>query len=196
MMELVARIVERELVAVDHEARFLDFVHTHQDRAVRLAWRLLGGGDDRAAEDVAQEAFLKAYRGLPRFRDDAALSTWFYRILVNEARSHRRWRAVRQRWTALWTAGDDEPDAAAPGAEPDPVLRRRLAATIERLPRGQREVFVLVYLEGFTLEQTAAQLGKALGTVKAHLHRALHAMRRELQDLRTAPPAARKESAS
>lgn len=193
VMALAARMIEREGVVDDHETRFLAFVQSHQERAVRVAWRLLGGGDDRAAEDVAQEAFLKAYRGLDRFRDDATLSTWFYRILVNEARSHRRWRAVRQRWGALWNGADAEPDAEAPSVETDPALRRRLGAAIERLPRGQREVFVLVYLEGFTLEQTAAQLGKALGTVKAHLHRGLHAMRRELQDLREAPPPARRE---
>ncbi len=175
-------MIDSQVVALDHETRFLDFVQTHQDRAVRLAWRLLGG-DDAAAQDVAQDAFLKAYRGLARFRDDASLSTWFYRILVNEARSYRRWRAVRQRWTSLWNGTDPEPEFAAPSVEADPILRRRLAAALEKLPRGQREVFVLVHLEGFTLEQTAVQLGKALGTVKAHLHRALHRLRAELHDI-------------
>ncbi|MEO8603324.1 MAG: RNA polymerase sigma factor [bacterium] len=177
-------MVEIEAVDVDRESRFVDFVDAHQERAVRVAWRLLGG-DAAAAEDVAQEAFLKAHRGLAQFRDDAALSTWFYRILLNEARSYRRWRAVRRRWTALWTAEDSEPVASTP--LPDPALQRRIAIALETLSPGQREVFVLVYLEGLTLEQCAVQLGKALGTVKAHLHRALHTLRGELQDLHEAP---------
>jgi RNA polymerase sigma-70 factor (ECF subfamily) len=181
-MELTARMIDSVVVALDHDTRFLSFVQAHQDRAVRMAWRLLGG-DAAAAEDVAQDAFLKAFRGLSNFRDDASLSTWFYRILVNEARSYRRWRGVRQRWTALWKPGEPEHDAPAPVVEGDPILRRRLAEALERLPRGQREVFVLVHLEGFTLEQTASQLGKALGTVKAHLHRALQHLREDLKDV-------------
>lgn len=188
-MELAARMVEIEAVSLDRETRFTEFVNAHQERAVRLAWRLLAG-DAAAAEDVAQEAFLKAHRGLAKFRDDAALSTWFYRILVNEARSYRRWRAVRRRWTALWSRDGTEVVAAA--VLPDPPLQRRIAAALELLSPGQREVFVLVYLEGFTLEQTAQQLGKALGTVKAHLHRALQTMRAELQDLHQSLPEAKR----
>lgn len=167
---------------LDREQRFFDLVETHQERAVRMAWRLIGG-DHAAAEDVAQQAFLKAYRGLYRFRDQASLTTWFYRILVNEARSHRRWRALRDRWQVVWS---DETTRSVPAStiNPDPALQRRLARSLDCLTHGQREVFVLVYLEGFTLEQTAAQLGKALGTIKSHLHRALETLRAELADLR------------
>ncbi len=167
---------------LDREQRFFDLVETHQERAVRMAWRLIGGDHD-AAEDVAQQAFLKAYSGLHRFRDDARLVTWFYRILLNEARSHRRWRALRDRWH-VW--GEDPTAVAAPTTIPDPALQRRLSGALDRLTRSQREVFVLVYLEDFTLEQTAAQLGKAIGTIKSHLHRALEILRTELADLR--PP--------
>jgi len=75
---------------------FEAFVAAHRDRAVGLAWRLVGG-DMAAAEDVAQEAFLRAHRGLDQFREEAKMSTWFYRILVNEAQRHLRWRWVRER---------------------------------------------------------------------------------------------------
>jgi len=173
--ELGARAVD-----TDQEERFLAFVNAHQDRAVRVAWRLLGG-DEAAAEDVAQEAFFKAYRALGRFREDASLATWFYRILVNQTRKHRRWRAVRDRWSTLF--GREEP-GSDPAASPDPILRHRIAAALERLPQGQREAFVLVYLEGFTLSEAAQQQGKALGTVKSHLHRALAKLRADLEDLR------------
>jgi len=178
-MEPIAQVLRVRAVSLEREQRFFAFVEAHQERAVRMAWRLIGGDQD-AAEDVAQQAFFKAYRGLDRFREDSKLTTWFYRILVNEARSHRRWRALRDRWHTVWDE-DATPDPAA-SAHPDPALRRRLAGALDLLARGQREVFVLVYLEGFTLEQTAAQLGKALGTVKSQLHRALRILREELAD--------------
>jgi len=161
------------------EARFAALVASHGERARRLAWRLVGG-DAAAAEDVAQEAFLRAYRSLPRFRGEAALSTWFYRILVRQAASHRRWRGLRERMGG-W--GDPEaPDPGAPAAG-DPALRRRIAAALDGLTRRQREVFVLIHLEGFTVRETAATLGRPEGTVKSHLHRALARLRAELSDL-------------
>jgi len=177
----IAPALQVRAEAHEREQRFFAFVEAQQERAVRLAWRLVGG-DYHMAEDIAQEAFLKAYRGLHRFREDATLSTWFYSILVNEARSHRRWRALRQRWHTVPV--DDDTADPDPSADPDPGLRRRLSAALNRLARGQREVFVLVYLEGFTLEQTAAQLRKSLGTVKSQLHRSLRILRAELADLR------------
>lgn len=175
---------------VDREERFRAFVDAHQDRAVRVAWRLLGGDDD-GAEDVAQEAFLRAYRALDRFRDDASMASWFYGILVNEARRWRRWRGVRSRWNALW-----DPDAADPNprATGDPGLRERIRSAVERLSAGQRECFVLVYLEGFTMAEAAQQLGKAEGTVKSHLHRALLALRDELADIHAYPERGGEES--
>lgn len=171
---------ETAAVETDLEARFTAFVETHRDRALRLAWRLVGG-DAAAAEDVTQEAFIRAYTGLGRFREEASLGTWFYRILVRQAASHHRWRQLRERWGGL---GDPEAPDPRPEAPGDPALRRRIAAALERLSRSQREVFVLMHLEGFTVQETAEITRKAAGTVKSHLHRALHALREELGDLR------------
>jgi RNA polymerase sigma-70 factor (ECF subfamily) len=168
----------------DLERRFDAFVNGYRDRAVRIAWRLLGR-DAGAAEDVAQEAFARAYRGLGGFRDDAKLSTWFYRILVNEVRRHQRWHALR----AAWASGDREPDAVPDPAtygdpdRPDPGLRRRIGDAIAALPRGQREVFVLVHLEGLTIAEAASATGRAVGTMKSHLHRGLASLRARLADL-------------
>jgi len=170
--------------------RFDAFVNEYRERAVRIAWRLLGS-DSAAAEDVAQEAFARAHRGLPRFRDDAKLSTWFYRILVNEVRRHQRWSGVRRRWHA----DDPEPDAVqdpktrGDAARPDPALRRRIGEAVRALPRGQREAFVLVHLEGLTIAEAANATGRAVGTMKSHLHRALASLRTRLADL--APTGAR-----
>jgi RNA polymerase sigma-70 factor (ECF subfamily) len=151
---------------------------SHRDRARRLAWRLLGGDQD-AAEDVVQDAFVKAYRALGRFREDASLETWFYRILVNQAHKHRRWSAVRQRWSAVW----DEEQAVAPPGAGDPALQRRITQALAKLTRRQREAFVLVHFEGFTVRETGNLLGAPEGTVKSHLQRALKALRIELADL-------------
>ena len=162
----------------DLEQRFETFVAAHRERAVRLAWRLLGG-DDAAAQDVVQDAFVRAYQGLGRFRGEASLDTWFYRILVRQAHNHRRWRAVRELWTSSY---EDPPDPVAAPAG-DPALRRQIAAALGALTHRQREAFVLVHIEGFTAREAAALMGSREGTVKSHLHRGLQHLRRELANL-------------
>jgi RNA polymerase sigma-70 factor (ECF subfamily) len=158
------------------EERFAAFAATRRDRALRLAWRLVGG-DEATAEDVTQEAFVRAYRALRRFRDEASLDTWFYRILVRQAYSHLRWRRVRERFAGPVPDEPPDPSPAAPG---DPVLRRRIADALAALPRAQRDAFVLVHLEGFSVRETADIMGRAQGTVKSHLHRALRSLRGRL----------------
>ncbi len=159
---------------------FARFAEARRERALRLAFRLLSG-DQATAEDVVQNAFFRAHRALAGFRGDASLDTWFYRILVREVQRQRRWQSLRN-----WFAAD--PDTAPEPLESrptgDPGLRRRIAAAFERLSAGQREAFVLVHLEELTITEAAAVLGKAVGTVKSHLHRALASLRAELGDLR------------
>lgn len=164
----------------DCETGFGAFFEAHVERARRLAWRLLGR-DEAAAEDVVQESFVKAYRARKSFRGEARLETWFYRIVVNQAHNHRRWRRLRERWTTPAQGDEVDPSGVGPG---DPGLRRRIGNALERLSRLQREVFALVHLEGFTVRETAAILGRSEGTVKTHLHRALSSLRDELADLR------------
>jgi len=166
----------------DLEQSFEAFVVSHRERAVRLAWRLVGG-DDAAAQDVAQDAFVRAYRALASFRGEASLSTWFYRILVRQAHSHRRWRAVRDLWSSDRASDANDPSDPRGVPEGDPALRRRIASALDDLTRSQREAFVLVHLEGFTVRETAGLMGRSPGTVKSHLHRALQHLRRELADL-------------
>jgi RNA polymerase sigma-70 factor (ECF subfamily) len=159
---------------------FSSFVEKRRERALRIAFRLLGG-DAAAAEDAAQNAFLRAYRGLAKFRGESTLDTWFHSILVREVHRQRRWRGLRQ---LLSLESDEVPEPADPRPEGDPVLRRRIAAALERLSAAQRETFVLVHLEGFSISEAAAVLGKAPGTLKSHLHRALVSLRESLGDLR------------
>ncbi|MCA9541382.1 MAG: RNA polymerase sigma factor [Myxococcales bacterium] len=167
-------------MADTREARFRALVAENRESAVGLAWRLLGG-DRATAEDVTQQAFLRAWRALPGFRDDARLSTWFHRILIRQVRSHQRWAGVRRRFGGLWGETPEVPVLPTPQ---DDGLRRRIGAALERLSPGQREAFVLVHLQGLTIEEAAAALDRAPGTIKSHLHRALGAMRADLADLR------------
>jgi len=156
--------------------RFKQFVVAYRTRAVGLAWRLCGG-DAQAAEDIAQEAFLRAHRALPRFRSDARLETWFFRILVRCAHNHRRSQSRRE------LAVPPTPEGST-AALPDPGLQQRIGMALNTLSRGQREAFVLVHLEGFTIVETAAILKRSPGTIKTHLHRAMPRLRAELGDLK------------
>lgn len=164
---------------IEIDQQFRDFVAAHRDRAIGLAWRLVDG-DGGAAEDVAQEAFIRAYRNLHRFRGDAKIATWFYRILVNEAHRYRRWRWVRER-----VSGGPVDEAELPSAEVqgDILLRERVSRAMSQLTTNQRETFILVHLEGFTLTECSGITGRAVGTCKSHLHRALARLRDELADL-------------
>ena len=172
-------IAEMEALPAEREECFSAFVALQRDRARRLAWRLVGG-DEAAAEDVTQEAFVRAYQALDRFRGEASLETWFYRILVRQAYNYRRWRAVRTLWQQ---ESEAEPADPTPVAQGDPGLRRRIAQALDHLSRRQREAFVLVHLEGFTVQECADFLRKPSGTIKSHLHRALVKLRAELADL-------------
>jgi RNA polymerase sigma-70 factor (ECF subfamily) len=147
----------------------------HAERAIRIASRFVGG-DRATAEDIAQEAFVKAWRALPRFRGEAELATWLYRVTVNEALSHLRRQRLRDSLIALF--GPARPTQAA--AAPDAPLRARIERALDALTPSERAVFVLVHLEGFTLVETADLLGRRLGTIKSQLHRALAKLRREL----------------
>lgn len=149
------------------------------DRSHRLAWRLLGG-DDAAAEDVVQDAFVRAFRSLSSFRGDSTIDTWFYRILVRTAQNQNRWHWLRWRRSAPDVNPDEQ---AAPENRHDTLLRRRLNHAVAGLGRNQRDAFVLVHLEGFTVNDAASLLGKAEGTIKSHLHRALTKLRSELGDI-------------
>ena len=147
----------------------------HQNAALRLALRLLSG-DRGAAEDVVQEAFIRAFKALGRFRGDASLKTWFNQILVREC--YRYLRSPWRRWFAGERIEEDDLPGRAPAA--DPGLERRIEEALSNLSAHQRTVFVLVHLEGYSITEAAELMGRSPGTLKSHLHRALNSPRREL----------------
>ena len=150
------------------------------ERAVRIAWRLVGG-DAALAEDIAQDAFIRAHQGLGRFRGDAELGSWFYRIVVNEALRHHRRERTRKRVLAFMGADSGSEIEAEPRS--DPPLQRRMADALGALTPGERAAVVLVHLEQFTVNETAEFLGKRPGTVKSQLHRGLRKLRASLADV-------------
>jgi RNA polymerase sigma factor (sigma-70 family) len=151
-------------------------------RYQEVAWRTacLITGDTADAEDVAQEAFVKAYLALPRFRPGAAFRPWLLTIVANEARNRRR-SAGRRAGLALRVA------AQPPGSEPSPEgaveaaeQRRALVDAIATLPERDRDVIGCRYLLGLSEAESAAVLGIAKGTVKSQLSRALGRLRATL----------------
>jgi RNA polymerase sigma-70 factor (ECF subfamily) len=142
----------------DRERAFEALLEMYEDRVLRLAYAILE--DRAAAEDAAQEAFVRIWKALPRFRGEAALSTWVYSIARNAALT----RLARER------RHPREPvrEVAAPAAAEPPDLEPLLA----RLPENYRRVLRLYYLEEKSYEQVAEALAIPMGTVKTHLHRA------------------------
>jgi RNA polymerase sigma-70 factor (ECF subfamily) len=154
--------------------------HRYKRRVYALALRIVGAMD---AEEVAQEAFIRIFRGLPKFRGDAALSTWIYRLAVNAALSHRARRApagTEARTVEGEPAGDADGQSGVEPATGDAVLRTRLERALERLPAGYRTVVVLHDVEGLEHEEVAAILGCHIGTSKSQLHKARARLREAL----------------
>jgi RNA polymerase sigma-70 factor, ECF subfamily len=145
-----------------------------------LAYRLTG--DEEDARDVVQEAYLRAYRGLRRFRGDAQFSTWMYRITANCASTHLG-RRRRHRHEVL---SDDEPvvEESAyldPQARADAsALRERLTAALADLPPRLRAVVVLRDVYDLPHEAIAAELGITESAAKVRLHRARRKLRESL----------------
>src|SRR5688500_13527618 len=147
---------------------FQALVERHRSMVYRIAFQFAGNHYD--AEDISQEVFIKVYRSLDKFRQDAQLTSWLYRIVMNACIDHRRRHAptgsapfgdeAEQR---LLNTPEDRPgpEARAYAGELGDVLESEIA----RLPHGQRLVFVMRHYEGLKLCEIADALGLAEGTV-------------------------------
>jgi RNA polymerase sigma-70 factor, ECF subfamily len=143
-----------------------------------LAYRLTG--DEEDARDVVQEAYLRAYKGLKRFRGDAQFSTWMYRITANCASTFlgRRHRNRHEELTDDLSTSDEHP-AVNPEAQAEAsALRDRLQIALRALPPKLRAVIILRDVYDLPHEEIAAELGISESAAKVRLHRA----RRKLRD--------------
>jgi len=172
--------------AGDKEAFDL-LVTRHEGRVYGLCLKMLGNPED--AEDVLQEVFVKAFQSLPSFREEAAFSTWVYRIATNAC-------LMRIRKKKLDTVSLDQPGDAGEDATRDVAdwtkdpsaevmgeeLRGILAQHINELAHDSRIVFVLRDIHGLTTDDTASVLGLTPPAVKSRLHRARLYLRERLSD--------------
>ena len=154
------------------------FYERYRRRVFALIARITGAQD---AEELSQEVFLRAFRGLDKFRGDAQLSTWMYRLAVNAALSHATRTQARARRSVSDETLDELPGPS--GGESDPRLRERLSAAMAELPAGYRAVLVLHDVEGLQHEEIANILGCRVGTSKSQLHKARAKMRGLLQEV-------------
>ena len=161
-------------------AAFQALVERYRSMVYRVAYQFAGNHFD--AEDIAQEVFIKVYRSLDRFRQDAQLTSWLYRIVMNACIDHRR----RSSPAAAAPFGDEAQQRLLDTAEETPgpedrayasELGQVLESEIARLPHGQRIVFIMRHHQGLKLSEIAEALGLAEGTVKRQLHAAVHRLR-------------------
>lgn len=178
---------ERELVdAARREDRgaFKALYERYRDRVYNLAFYSLG--EELWAEDVLQIVFLKIYRGLPAFRYEASLSTWIYRIAVNECQNQLQRRGAKHVPLDAILGSDEEFDSAQlPDTEQLERERRQILrdAVMDLSPK-LRGVVVLKYLEGLSYDEIARVLECAPGTVASRLNRALAELETRLHPLR------------
>lgn len=148
-------------------------VERYQRDVYRLCYRYVNNHED--ANDLAQDAFLKAYKAIGRFRGESAFSTWLYRIAVNTCLN---FRAARKPPAAELTDTVADPSPGAPDRIADEEWGRRVREAVSRLPEKQRATLILKIYQDMTHEEVAAALGSTVGTVKANLFHALANLRK------------------
>jgi RNA polymerase sigma-70 factor (ECF subfamily) len=180
----VANETDAELVAASLAGRreaFDVLVERHQRHVYQLCYRFAGNHED--ANDLAQEVFIRAYRGLRTFKGQASLGTWLYRIGVNVCLNKV---AVKSRVEALdpLIAASDQRTASRAESAADALLRGERAAqvraAIAKLPRKQRATLVLRVYHDLPHDQIAGILGSSVGAVKANFFHALNNLKKLL----------------
>ncbi|MET3597279.1 MULTISPECIES: RNA polymerase sigma factor [Mesorhizobium] len=182
-MALVRRALAREADA------FRSIIKTHNQRLYRIARSVVR--NDAEAEDIVQEAYMRAFASLDAFRGDASLATWLSRIVINEAlgrlRKKKRIVAMPENPEAQIIRFPLNPNDLNPSDDPERTMaQRQILGLVERatdsLPDVYRTVFVARVIEGLSIEETAELLGIRPETVKTRLHRARALVRKALDD--------------
>jgi RNA polymerase sigma factor (sigma-70 family) len=162
--------------ARDGDSRAFETLYRrHAGRVHAVCLRL--AGNKTLAEECTQDAFIKAWESLASFRGDSSFGTWVHRIAVNAVLERHRTQLRQAAWI---TAGDEELMESVPGMDADPGHGLDLEECIAGLPPAARMVFVLFDVEGHSHEEIAGMTGLAVGTSKAHLHRARQILRARL----------------
>ena len=179
--ELIARVLAGD------QGAYAVLVERHSDLVYAIVSRIVLNEADAA--DVAQEAFVRAYHALVRFRGDSKFSSWLYRIAVNRSLTHLK-RTKRRAAVLDPTTGaraEVEASLGAPPDSPDEAVlkderRVMVRAAVSQLPPRYRAVVTLFYLEEKSYREVAEILGIPMGTLKTHLHRARALLKEALTD--------------
>ena len=186
------REVDQQLVERAQRGDKLAFellVSKYERKLQRLLSRLVR--DPAEVEDVAQEAFIKAYRALPTFRGDSAFYTWLYRIGINTAKNHlaAQGRKVPAISDLPGEEGDEDGGALGRDANTpeDELMSRQVAETVnaamQALPEELRSAIMLREIEGMSYEDIAAMMNCPIGTVRSRIFRAREAIATQLRPL-------------
>lgn len=159
---------------------FAQLVELHEKRVYALALRMTGNQEDAA--DVAQEAFLSAWRGLPHFRGESGFSTWLYRLTSNAAIDYLRKTRRQRAETSLDSAALELPDPAPTPQDQAKAdgLREAVRWGLGELSPEHRQALTLREYQELSYEEIAGRLGLDLGTVKSRISRARGALRKIL----------------
>jgi RNA polymerase sigma-70 factor (ECF subfamily) len=179
--EALGALDDRGLVSAclaGDRAAFDLIVERHQRTVYRVCYRFVGNHED--ASDLAQDVFIRAYKGLPRFKGQSALGTWLYRIAVNVALNRKS--ATRPRTEPLDARPHTDDRAVDPTAE---MLRseegERVRAAIAQLPARQRATVILRVYHELSHQEIAGVLGSSVGAVKANFFHALGNLKKLLK---------------
>jgi RNA polymerase sigma-70 factor (ECF subfamily) len=186
--EIDRQLVER--VQRGDKRAFELLVAKYQRKIFRLLSRLIR--DPGEIEDVAQEAFIKAYRALPNFRGDSAFYTWLYRIAINTAKNYLVAQGRRAPTSTETEVEDaermDDAEQLRDVNTPDSMLLSKQVGeavnrAIDRLPEDLRTAIVLREIEGLSYEEIAESMNCPIGTVRSRIFRAREAIANELRPL-------------
>lgn len=157
---------------------FAQLVQTYETSVYRLALRMCGNAHD--AEEVAQEAFVAAWKGLPAFRGESKFSSWLYQLTTNAAinflRKEKRHRAAVPLEDETELVAEETPQQAAEAAE----LQQALQQALDALTPEHRQIFLLRQMRQLSYEEIGRLLGLEIGTVKSRLNRAKKQLRQFL----------------
>ncbi len=178
---------DRELIKLiqgGSKDAFAELVERHKKRALSIAYSFTGDYED--AKNVSQEAFLKAYQSIRKFRGASSFYTWFYRILINACKDHIRKKSAERFIFFINQEENDEERSSEdifltePGSDPDPQdellnkeLNKKITRAINSLPTNQRIAFVLKHIHGMSIKEIKNITHCAPGTVKSRLYHAV-----------------------
>lgn len=163
------------------ESAFEELVKRYQKKVYNTTYRMMGNRED--ANDLAQEAFLRVYRKLDRFKGNSSFSTWLFTVTTNLCRDEMRKRQRRLQTTSLSEKERNIPDEMM---SPEDLslqreLRDKLQQVIDKLPNKHREVIILREFQGLSYDEIAEVTGVSMGTVKSRLSRARRSIKQELK---------------